>query len=232
MNTKLSVIIPAHNEENYIKKTLHSLKNQTFQNFETIIVSNGCSDRTEEIVQKRENERLKQISISEANVSIARNRGAQEALGETLVFLDADTTLEENALQKINQEFTEKYVVGTTLSSPDINSFRYKIVTGFKNFHNTVGFYEGCSGVLICRKEDFSQVGGYDPKIIVKEHRKLNVKLRRKTNKKFRCIKTTAVTSMRRYKEWGVMKASWFWIKQWFKNYTGKIKESKYEKVR
>ena len=52
MDPKISIIIPAHNEENYIKKTLHSIKQQTYQNYEAIVVSNGCTDKTEEIVNK------------------------------------------------------------------------------------------------------------------------------------------------------------------------------------
>ena len=65
MDPKISVIIPAHNEENYIKKSLHSLKSQTYQNFETIVVCNGCTDNTEELVRKRSNERLKFFSLPE-----------------------------------------------------------------------------------------------------------------------------------------------------------------------
>ena len=80
MMLPLSVIIPAHNEENYIRNTLHSLKQQTFQNFETIIVTNGCTDKTEEIVKKRTNEKVKHFNINMANV--ARNRSNVASLGE------------------------------------------------------------------------------------------------------------------------------------------------------
>ena len=49
----LSVIIPAYNEEKYIRKTLYSLQLQKFQDFEVIVVANGCTDGTESVVRKR-----------------------------------------------------------------------------------------------------------------------------------------------------------------------------------
>src|SRR3989344_7961209 len=99
-----SIVIPAHNEENYIKSTLHSIKNQTFQNFETIIVANGCTDGTEETIKKRTNEKLRLLSLPKANVSVARNAGALNAQGEILLFLDADTQLAENGLQRMKEQ--------------------------------------------------------------------------------------------------------------------------------
>jgi glycosyltransferase involved in cell wall biosynthesis len=227
----ISIIIPANNEENYIKRTLHSIKNQTYQDYESIIVSNGCTDKTEEIVNQKINDKIKHFSIHEANVSKARNHGAEKATGNVLLFLDADTLLEENALQKINQQFSDKYSVATTLVKPDSNKLKFKFAMGFKNFYHSYDIYQGCSGALICRKEDFDNVGGYQ-EIIVKEHRKLIIDLKRKTGKKFKCLDTNVTTSMRRFRKWGLTKATAFWIKEWVKNYFGDLKSSKYEKVR
>ena len=231
--SKISVIIPAHNEEKYIKQTLHSIKQQTFQNYESIVVSNGCTDETEPIMRKKEaqDNKLKHFSISTANVSIARNHGAKEAEGQILLFLDADTLLEPDALQKIHSQFTTKYSVATTLAKPDIQNIRFNFSQNYKNFIHWTGIYGGCSGALICRKEDFDQVGGY-PEIVVKEHRKLIIALKRKTNNKFKCVDTHVTTSMRRFQKWGLTKSSLFWVGQWVKNYVGDLKKSKYEKVR
>jgi len=230
MDTHISVIIPAHNEEKYIRKTLHSLKNQTYQNYEAIVVANGCTDQTEEIVKKRADEKLRVLSLAKANVSVARNAGALNANGNILLFLDADTTLENDSLQKINQQFTEEYSVATTLVKPDEDKLKYKLAMGFKNFYHRTKLYQGSSGTLICRKEDFNVVNGYNPDIIVKEHRKLAIKL--KKLKGFTCIDTNVTTSMRRFKRWGLTKATLFWLGQWLKNYTGDLKKSEYEKVR
>ena len=231
MDPKISIIIPANNEENYIKKTLHSIKQQTYQNYEAIVVSNGCTDKTEEIVNKRANEKLKHFSISEANVSKARNFGAKFAYGDILLFLDADTTLEEDALKKIKDSFSEKYSVATTKVQPDEKKMKFNFAMGFKNFYHRTNIYQGCSGALICRKEDFNAVNGY-PEIVVKEHRKLIIDLKRNTKKGFKCLNTNVTTSMRRFKKWGLIKATAFWIKEWGKNYVSDLKDSDYEKIR
>ncbi len=232
MNPKISIIIPAHNEENYIKKTLHSLKNQTYQDFETIVVCNGCTDQTEELVRKRANDRLKFFSLPEANVSKARNFGAKLAYGEIFLFLDADTSLEANTLQTVKDQFDQNQAVATLKSKPDEDKLKYNLALAIKNFYNSTGLYHGCSGALICRKEDFWKVGGYDPNIIVKEHRKLTLNLKKATDKGFGCLPAYATTSMRRYKEWGLTKATLFWAKQWVKDHFGDLSKSDYEKVR
>lgn len=231
MSKKISIIIPAHNEENYIRRTLHSIKNQTYQDYETIIVANGCSDRTEEIVKKRENNKFKLFSLPQANVSIARNYGAGQAQGEILLFLDADTTLEADSLKKINEQFTEKHAVATTKVKADENKLKYRLAMRLKNGYHLLNLYQGCSGALICRKKDFDGCGGYDQNLIVKENRKLILKLKRGYGK-FTCLDTYVTTSMRRFKQWGLIKATLFWLKQWVKNYSGNLSNSNYEKIR
>jgi len=230
MEPHISVIIPAYNEENYIRKTLRSLKNQTYQNYEAIVVANGCTDHTEEIVKKRADEKLRLLSLAKANVSVARNAGALNAKGRILLFLDADTTLEQDSLQKIHQQFTDNYSVATTLVRPDEEKLKFKVAMGFKNFYHRTKLYQGAAGTLICRKEDFNAVNGYNPEIIVKEHRKLAIKL--KKLKGFTCIDTNVTTSMRRFKKWGLAKATLFWLEQWARNYIGDLKKSEYEKIR
>lgn len=222
-----SIIIPAYNEENYIRKTLHSIKNQICQDYEVIVVANGCTDKTEEIVKKRN---VRFLSLPKPNVSVARNAGALNANGKILVFLDADTQLAEDSLQKIKAEFTEQYSVATTKALPDSDEIKFKIALGCKNFYNSAGFYKGCSGVLICRKEDFAAAGKYNPEIIVREHRKLILKLLEKG--KYKCIDTYVISSMRRLEQWGLGKTASFWLKQWLEDRKGNLPKSEYEKVR
>ena len=79
----ISVVIPAYNEEKYLEKTLNRLP----KNLELIVVCNGCTDKTAQIAKKY----AKVISISDKNVSKARNLGAKNSSGKILIFLDADT---------------------------------------------------------------------------------------------------------------------------------------------
>ncbi|MEK6809873.1 MAG: glycosyltransferase [Nanoarchaeota archaeon] len=225
-----SIIIPAHNEEKYLQDTLDSIKSQTLQDYEMIIVTNGCTDKTEEIVKKNIYANIRHLSLPKPNVSVARNAGALNAQGETVVFLDADTKLAPDTLEKIKEKFTEGYAVATTLAKPDSEKFNHQLAVSFKNLYHYLKLYQGCSGALICRKKDFHAVGGYNPDIIVREHRKLALKLQELG--KFTCINTTVTTSMRRYQQWGLLKVSLFWIEKWLQDRSGKLKESQYEIIR
>lgn len=232
MKPTISVIIPANNEEKYIDRTLESIRKQIKDDGddEIIVVVNGCTDKTEEIVTKAKIKNLRILSLSLANVSRARNYGAGKARNEILLFLDADTSLETGALEKIKGKFTSDLSVATTRVYPDSQELRYSLAMTFKNIYNLTGIYQGCSGVLICRKEHFDQVNGYDPKIIVKEHRLLIQKLLQ--NGRYACLDVQAITSMRRLKKWGLGKSALFWVSQWFKSKLSSLEKSEYEKVR
>src|SRR3989344_8803098 len=105
----ISVIIPAFNEEKYLPTTLAALQKQTFSDYETIVVANGCTDDTEKILKNSKHHQLRHLSLPQANVSVARNAGALNAQGNILVFLDADTQLAHDSLQTIKDEFTANY---------------------------------------------------------------------------------------------------------------------------
>lgn len=225
----ISIIIPAHNEEKYLEKTLQSLRQQNFLNYETIVVCNGCTDQTKEIAQKYLNQSTKIISLDESNVSLARNFGAKQAKGEILLFLDADTLLEPTTLQIVSQNFAEEYSVATTRIKPDTPKLKYSLAMSFKNFYNRTHIYQGCSGALVCRKRDFNVVGGY-PNLDIKEHRKLTIQLKKLG--KYKVINTAVISSMRRFEQWGLTKATFFWLKEWCKNYLSDLKNSTYEVVR
>src|ERR1043166_5310351 len=75
----ISVIIPAHNEERYLRRTLDALKRQNYDWFEVIVVANGCTDSTAEVAGGRCN-RL--VTLSQKSLGVARNLGARLAKGE------------------------------------------------------------------------------------------------------------------------------------------------------
>ena len=92
INKKISVIIPAYNAEMTIKQTLNSVFNQTYGNLEVIIVNDGSTDGTLDILEKQA-ARIKIISTSNKGVSHARNTGLKNASGDYIQFLDADDLL-------------------------------------------------------------------------------------------------------------------------------------------
>ncbi|MBD2250028.1 glycosyltransferase family 2 protein [Nostoc parmelioides] len=86
----ISVIIPAYNAERTILETISSVQQQTFSDFELIIINDGSIDRTLELIQNIQDERLKIFSYENGGLPVARNRGIYRAIGEFIAFLDAD----------------------------------------------------------------------------------------------------------------------------------------------
>lgn len=86
----ISVVIPAYNAQNTIKETIQSVLNQTFSDFEIIVINDGSTDETLNIVQTISDPRLKVFSYANAGPSISRNRGISNASGEFIAPLDSD----------------------------------------------------------------------------------------------------------------------------------------------
>jgi glycosyltransferase involved in cell wall biosynthesis len=212
----ISVIIPAHNEEKYINQTIQSVLNQTYPSVEIIAVPNGCTDNTHSVIQtimdkSPASTRILSINQKQAHVSLARNKGADIAKGEILVFLDADTVLEPNSLSLIAQKFTQDHSSATLKIAPDQFQLSYAMYCGIKNNINKLHFYKGISGVFICHKKHFTQVGGFNKNLQLKEHKDLRKRL--DNLGKYTYINAIATTSMRRHKAKGLLKNVGFWIK-------------------
>lgn len=86
----ISVIIPAYNAEKTILETIYSVQKQTFSDFELIIINDGSTDNTLEILNTIQDSRIKIFSYENGGLSVARNRGISRATGEFIAFLDAD----------------------------------------------------------------------------------------------------------------------------------------------
>ena len=98
---KISVIIPVYNVEDYISETLDSLMNQTIKDFEIIIINDGSTDKSLEIIEGYMNKHKNIVLINQENggPSKARNRGIEEANGEFIVFMDSDDLMPEDSLE-------------------------------------------------------------------------------------------------------------------------------------
>jgi glycosyltransferase involved in cell wall biosynthesis len=97
----VSVIIPSFNGERYLRETIESVLIQTWSILEIIVVDDGSTDNTRNIVRElmTRDERIKYIYKHNGGVSSARNEGFKNALGEYIAFLDADDVWEKNNLQ-------------------------------------------------------------------------------------------------------------------------------------
>lgn len=97
----ISVIIPVYNAEQYIKRCLNSVLNQTFNDYEIIMVNDGSTDGSLEILKKYEsqNSKLKVITQKNLKAAAARNSGLKYASGEYIAFIDADDYVHNDYLR-------------------------------------------------------------------------------------------------------------------------------------
>ena len=106
---KLSVIIPVYNLESDIETCYQSIKKQTFQNWELIVVNDGSTDHSKEILDKiaTTDSRVQVVTTQNYGVSHARNIGLDKARGAYILFIDGDDVIEENYFQEMLSTITK-----------------------------------------------------------------------------------------------------------------------------
>lgn len=97
---KVSVILCVYNEEKFVSKAIESILNQTLADLELIIVNDGSTDNTLNIINSYDDERIKVISQKNMGLGASRNRGLEMAQGEYLTFLDGDDWFSPTALEE------------------------------------------------------------------------------------------------------------------------------------
>ncbi len=96
----VSIIMPAYNAQQYIKESIESVINQTYTNWELIIINDGSTDSTADTIKSFEDKRIILIEQENRGVSAARNRGLEIAKGEYITFLDADDMFPKYAIEE------------------------------------------------------------------------------------------------------------------------------------
>lgn len=109
MNKFLSVLVTAYNVEDYIYECLQSILNQSYSNFEVIIINDGSTDNTKKVISKflEVDDRFKSIDTANKGVARARNLALDTAIGDYIIFIDGDDFVEteyfENMLTSIGE---------------------------------------------------------------------------------------------------------------------------------
>src|SRR5580692_1260134 len=99
MNPKVSVVIPTYNRATKVPVGIKSVLAQTFSDLEVIVVDDGSSDGTGQILSDIFGDRIRYIAQPNQGASVARNRGVEEARGEWVAFLDSDDIWEKDKLE-------------------------------------------------------------------------------------------------------------------------------------
>ncbi len=166
----VSIIIPAFNSENTVKETIESVLNQTWTDWEIILVNDGSQDSTLEIVNNINDNRLKIFTYSNGGANASRNRGLSHASGEFVSFLDADDLWTPDKLEsqfKALQENPEAAVAYSWTNSIDeTGNFlrRGSYITANGDIYTKlllIDFIESGSNPLI-RRAALANVGDFD----------------------------------------------------------------------
>lgn len=183
----VSIIIPVYNAEYFLKNTLNSVLNQTYQNFEVICINDCSIDNSLSILNsfKEKDERIKIFNLDKnlGCPGLVRNFAVEQSKGELLAFLDADDLWKKDKLKKqlkdlenMNSFFSYtklENMIGTTVYEP---KYYLRI---FKNFHignllidNTI-----TTSTVVMSKALFEKIGRFrDEKMVVSEDYELWIK--------------------------------------------------------
>lgn len=144
---RFSIIIPAYNTEDYLKDCLDSVFNQTYKNFEVIVVNDGSTDNSYKIIASYKNQKnLIVLNQENQGLSVSRNNGVDVAKGEYIIFLDSDDYLELDALEIIDKNLNDEDVLRFQLTTVDENGnmlkkefgCEFRNINGPKSFENIV----------------------------------------------------------------------------------------------
>lgn len=155
---KVSIIVPVYNAEKYLKKLINSINEQTYKNFEVIFVNDGSKDDSLNVLKKLKKDNFIIIDQKNSGVSMARNKGLEEASGDYVTFVDSD--------DYIDKEYISCLVDNLEKNSADICVISYKKVYPNKvdilniqdcniitnNLTNQINFLNELGGSEICGK--------------------------------------------------------------------------------
>ena len=181
---RISVVIPALNEEKFLPVLLESLKNQTFKDYEVIVADAGSKDNTLEIAN-----------------SYGRNRGAEVATGEFLFFFDSDVLLPNDFLEKAMREMDDRFIDLATceflpLSELTIDKAVFQLSNLIVKMNQNLNPRAAGFCIFINRRL-FNRVGGFDESVVIAEDHDLVE--RASKFRPLRFLKTTSLSvSVRR----------------------------------
>lgn len=185
-NSLITVIIPCYNQSHFLPEAINSIRNQTYQNYEIIIVNDGSVDDTGAVAKKFHDVLL--IEQNNMGLATARNIGLQKSNGEFVVFLDADDRLLPRAFEtgiKILENHPDyvfvsgfcNYIDSEGKSLPTIQPNVYK-----SDYYLALlqGTYIWTPGNVIFRRSIFKQVSGFDSTINCAADYELYLRIARK----------------------------------------------------
>jgi glycosyltransferase involved in cell wall biosynthesis len=171
---KISVIIPTYNRADYICETIDSVLNQTYKDFELIVVDDGSTDDTKKKLEKY-GSKIKLIEQPNSERAVARNNGVKNSTGEYIAFLDSDDIWIEDKLEKqvkVLDENNDYILVYGQCHRIDDNSNKIKIAKRQLEGHSGEIFEKllmrnlVVSPTPVIRREYFEKTDGFQTRYI------------------------------------------------------------------
>ena len=193
-----SVVIPLYNKELSISNTIQSVLDQTFQDFEIVIVNDGSTDNSVKEVEKFDDKRIRLIHQENQGVSAARNKGIKEAKFEWIAFLDADDLWREKHL-KVLSDMIKKYPTDKVFTTSYIQSNQRE--TGSPNNTDDVidNYFKAAlerrvtwTSIMCVNKRVFDRVGTFN----IKLSRGEDLDVWARMGREYRYIKSNLVTAI------------------------------------
>lgn len=164
-----SVIVPTLNEEKFIGNMLRSLKNQTYRNFEAIIVDGGSGDKTLKIAQEHNVKTIVKPNTPEFE---SRNIGVKIAKGRILLFTSADVIFSTDTIQRVVQEFQKDKSLGAICGPGKLYNAPLWAKTEYAVYYTLLGIwtkitkdFHGSTNFMAVRKKVFNKIGGFKERI-------------------------------------------------------------------
>ena len=201
-NINFSIVIPLYNKEFSIKNTILSVLNQSYQNFEIVIVDDGSTDGSVDVVKTIQDDRVFLIHQENRGVSAARNRGIKETNNECIAFLDGDDLWKTNHLEeivKMMSVFPNEKIYVTSFEYSDNRSVfkkpRSKMISKIDNYFDEAVFENIItSSNVIVKKSALDKVGLFNENLKYGEDLDMWFRLALK----FDIVKNTNVTAIYR----------------------------------
>lgn len=182
--TLVSIIIPAHNEEQNIYNTIMSVRSQDHTNFELFVVSNGSTDNTVQEARDAadDDHRIRVIELKQASKVLALNQALKEAKGDLVLVLDADSYLQPNTIVEIVKAFNKDKAMKAANTNVLVGHYKKMTYTHIAQIYEYIlsrqnkkawaalgiEFVIGGAGSVF-RRQDLVEVWGYDADTVAED---------------------------------------------------------------
>lgn len=198
----ISFVVPAHNEQALLGRTLaaiHDSARSLGESYEIVVANDASTDRTGDIARAHD---ARVTDVTCRQIAAARNAGARVSTGDVLIFVDADTSVTRRAVRAALRQMSRGTVGGgccVTFDAP-VPYYARVIECLLRLFAPTIGLAGGC--FLYCTRRAFDAVGGFDETLFASEEVTFATALKRLG--RFVVLREVVVTSGRKVRQYSL----------------------------